>query len=102
LPHHVRSSDDGVEVEPSAGHLLDEVVGADVVRTGGTRRLGAVAGREDQHPGGLAGAVRRLTVPRTIWSALRGSTPRRMATSTVESNLVLPDFLANAMALKGV
>ncbi len=27
----------------------------------------------------------RLTVPRTIWSALRGSTPRRMATSTVAS-----------------
>ena len=29
----------------------------------------------------------RLTVPRTIWSALRGSTPRRIATSTVPSNL---------------
>ena len=27
----------------------------------------------------------RLTVPRTIWSALRGSTPRRMAASTVAS-----------------
>ncbi len=27
----------------------------------------------------------RLTVPRTIWSALRGSTPSRIATSTVAS-----------------
>jgi hypothetical protein len=26
------------------------------------------------------------TVPRTIWSAFRGSTPRRMATSIVSSN----------------
>ena len=26
------------------------------------------------------------TVPRTIWSAWRGSTPRRRATSTVSSN----------------
>ena len=30
----------------------------------------------------------RMTVPRTIWSALRGSTPSRSATSTVASNLV--------------
>ena len=37
----------------------------------------------------------RLTVPRTIWSALRGSTPSRMATSTVSSNF----FLAPAWAI---
>ena len=29
----------------------------------------------------------RLTTPRTIWSAWRGSTPRFIATSTVSSNL---------------
>ena len=29
------------------------------------------------------------TVPRTIWSALRGSTPSRTATSTVSSNFGL-------------
>ena len=43
----------------------------------------------------------RLTVPRTIWSALRGSTPRRMATSTVSSNFVLVLALANFMASAG-
>jgi len=29
----------------------------------------------------------RLTMPRTIWSAWRGSTPRFIATSIVSSNL---------------
>ena len=36
----------------------------------------------------------RDTVPRTIWSALRGSTPRRKTTSTVASNLVIEVDLA--------
>src|SRR5215469_2830479 len=44
----------------------------------------------------------RLTVPRTIWSALRGSTPRRSATSTVGSNFVVDVFLASATASAGV
>ena len=33
------------------------------------------------------------TVPRTTWSAWRGSTPRRTATSTVSSNLANADAL---------
>jgi hypothetical protein len=60
LAHHVRRRDDGVEVQPAAGDLLDELVGADVVGAGLTGGLGPVAGREDQHPGGLAGAVRKV------------------------------------------
>src|SRR5581483_1792357 len=43
----------------------------------------------------------RFTVLRTIWSALRGSTPRRMATSTVESNLVVEVSLARRTASSG-
>src|SRR5215813_12218673 len=44
----------------------------------------------------------RLTVPRTIWSALRGSTPSRSATSTVGSNLAGEVFLASATASAGL
>ena len=40
-------------------------------------------------------------VPRTIWSALRGSTPSRMATSTVASNFTGLDSLASRMASAG-
>src|SRR5690606_2922444 len=43
----------------------------------------------------------RFTVPRTIWSALRGSTPRRKATSTVPSNLVVEVSLARRTASSG-
>ncbi|MNR10459.1 hypothetical protein D3C85_1267120 [compost metagenome] len=43
----------------------------------------------------------RLTVPRTIWSALRGSTPRRKATSTVASNLDGLVSLASVTASNG-
>ena len=44
----------------------------------------------------------RMTVPRTIWSALRGSTPSLSATSTVESNFFEPVCLATATASLGV
>ena len=44
----------------------------------------------------------RLTVPRTIWSALRGSTPRTMATSTVASYLVVDVSFARRTASSGV
>src|SRR6516225_8609252 len=44
----------------------------------------------------------RFTVPRTIWSALRGSTPSRSATSTVGSNLAGEVFLASATASAGL
>src|SRR5947209_16118195 len=43
----------------------------------------------------------RFTVPRTIWSALRGSTPSRMATSTVESSLTFEVSLARPAASSG-
>ena len=60
LAHHVRRRDDGVEVEPAAGHLLEQVVGADVVGAGLTGGLGLVAVGEDEDAGGLAGAVRQV------------------------------------------
>src|SRR5690606_37158569 len=60
LAHEVRGGDDGVEVEPALRHLVDELVGADDVGARGTRGLDTVTGREDQDPGGLAGAVRKV------------------------------------------
>ncbi len=42
------------------------------------------------------------TVPRTIWSALRGSTPRRTDTSTLSSNPALAVFLTIPSASDGV
>jgi hypothetical protein len=42
------------------------------------------------------------TVPRTIWSALRGSTPRRAASSTVSSNFALARFFTSSSASVGV
>src|SRR4051794_7142534 len=43
----------------------------------------------------------RPTVPRTIWSALRGSTPRRTASSTVSSNLAVARLLTRSTASPG-
>ena len=40
----------------------------------------------------------RITVPRTIWSACFGSTPSRIATSTVSSNLAKACFVTVATA----
>ena len=40
----------------------------------------------------------RTTVPRTIWSACLGSTPSRIATSTVSSNLANAFFATAATA----
>src|SRR6516165_2470858 len=57
LAHQVGGGDDRVEVEEPALDALDEVVGADEVGARGARFLGAVAGGEDEHAGGLAGAV---------------------------------------------
>ncbi len=42
------------------------------------------------------------TVPRTIWSALRGSTPSRTAISTVSSNFALASDLTMPSASVGV
>ena len=60
LAHEVGGRDDGVEVEPAARHLLEQVVGADVVGAGGLGGLGLVTVGEDEHAGGLAGAVREV------------------------------------------
>ena len=57
LAHQVGGRDDGVEVQEAALDPLDQVVGADVVGAGGAGLLGPVAGGEDEHAGGLAGAV---------------------------------------------
>src|SRR5699024_10396831 len=51
---------------------------------------------------GLPVPLGRLTVPRTIWSALRGSTPSRIETSTEASNLAGEDFCARRSASSGV
>ena len=40
-------------------------------------------------------------MPRTIWSALRGSTPNRMDTSTVGSNFVVAVSLTSRVAASG-
>ena len=76
--HQVGGGDGDVEVEHAALDLGGEVVGADEVGTGVTgggrprrRRRTRRRGRPCRCPTG------RATVPRTIWSALRGSTPRR-------------------------
>src|SRR6476469_668048 len=60
LDHHVGGGDDGVEVEPAAGDLLDQLVATDVVGAGLTGGLGLVGVREHQDAGGLAGAVRQV------------------------------------------
>ena len=60
LPIMVGGGDDRVEVEEPALDALDHVVGADEVGTGRAGLLGPVTGGEDQHPGGLAGAVRQV------------------------------------------
>src|SRR5206468_13128826 len=49
--------DDRVEVEKATLDPLDHVVGAAEVRARRAGLLGPVAGGEDEHPGGLAGAV---------------------------------------------
>ena len=60
LAHEVRGGDDGVEVQTALRDLVDQFVGADDVGARGARCLGTVTGREDQDPGGLAGAVRKV------------------------------------------
>ena len=40
----------------------------------------------------------RTTVPRTSWSAWRGSTPRRRCASTVPSNLLIDSFGSSSAA----
>jgi hypothetical protein len=60
LGHLVRGGDGGVEVQPALLDARDQVLGAHGVRAGGLRLGRLVAGREDDHTGGLAGAVRQV------------------------------------------
>jgi hypothetical protein len=57
LAHHVGGGDHGVEVEPAAGDLLDQLVATDDVGAGLTGGLRLVGVGEHQDLGGLAGAV---------------------------------------------
>ena len=100
--HEVGRGDGHVEVEHAALDLLGQVVGADDVGTGGPGLGGGLAGGEHGAPGRpcrcpTAGA----TVPRTIWSALRGSTPRRTTSSTVSSKLALARLFTRSNASVG-
>src|SRR6201999_1552501 len=49
-----------VEVEPATLDALDQVLGADLVRTRGDGLVGLVTGGEHDHARGLAGAVRQV------------------------------------------
>ena len=91
LAHDVGRRDDHVALEPPFLDLLD-VLDADEIGAGRLRFPLPVALGDDEHPDRLAGAVGSTTVPRTIWSACRGSTPRLTATSTVSSNLANAAF----------
>ena len=59
-------------------------------------RLGVDPRKADQMVRGT------VNLPRTIWSALRGSTPRRIATSTVASYFVVEVCLARPAACSGL
>ena len=57
LPIRSGRGHDGVEVEVAPGHLLDQLVRADLVGAGGHGGLRPVTGGEDEDPRRLAGAV---------------------------------------------
>ena len=79
--------DRDVEVHEPALDPGHEVLGADDVRAGLLGGAGRVALREDRRRARvLPVPFGSDTVPRSIWSALRGSTPSRNAASTVSSN----------------
>ena len=56
--HHVRRGERDVELEPAGLDLLDQVLGADLVRAGAEGLLGLLALGEDGDADDLAGAVR--------------------------------------------
>ena len=88
--HHVGRGDAAVEVDLAALHLLDQILGADDVGAGGLGLVGLGAAREHARRARVRPVpFGRLTTPRTIWSAWRGSTPRFIATSMVSSNFAL-------------
>ena len=99
--HHVGRREGHVEVEPAGLDALDEVLAADLVRAGAQRLLGLLALGEDDDPHRLPMPCGSTTVPRTIWSAWRGSTPRRMCASTDGSKLTLAVSRSRSMAASG-
>src|SRR5215207_780580 len=58
--HHVRGRDAAVEVDVAALDLLDQVLRADHVGTGGACLIGFGAAGEHRHTHGAAGAVRQV------------------------------------------
>ena len=99
--HHVRRRDRDVELEPAGLDALGEVVAADLVGAGRERFLGLVALGEHDDADVLPVPCGSTTVPRTIWSAWRGSTPRRMWASTDGSNLTVEVSLSRSIASSG-
>ena len=101
LAHEVGRGDDGVEVDVALLDLLDEVVGADDVGAGslGLGGLGALG--KDGNANGLASTVGQRDGATNVLIGLAVSTPRRMATSTVSSNLAEESSLASVMASLG-
>jgi hypothetical protein len=101
LAHHVGRRERDVELEPAGLDPLDQIVAADLVGAGAQRLLRLVALGEHRDPDDLAGAVRSTTVPRTIWSAWRGSTPSRRCASTDGSKLTVEVCLTRSAASPG-
>ena len=80
-----------------------DIVGAeDLVEivNGGTIDFDRCIATPDLMP--LVGRLGKVTTPRTIWSAWRGSTPRFIATSMVSSNLALARSLTILIAASSV
>jgi hypothetical protein len=101
LPMSSGRRDGRVEVGPASGDLLDELVAADLVGAGGDAASAAGPVAKTMTRAVLPVPWGRLTVPRTIWSALRGSTLSLSATSTVESNFFEPVSRASSTASDG-
>ena len=100
--HHVRRGDRGLEVDGALHDLLDQLLAADAGRR--RPRWPRAPCRPWRRPRPAPTCRCRAasdTVPRTIWSALRGSTPRRNATSTVSSNFASGNSLERAERLGG-
>src|SRR5699024_11850017 len=60
LAHHVVGRNSGIEVGEPSGHLLQQVIGADVVGTSFTGSSCTAAGSEHQAPGGLTGTMQKV------------------------------------------
>src|ERR1700724_2673923 len=81
---HVRRHGAGLRVRHEATRTEHTAEAADAPRAASARSAGANTSPRAVLPVPFG----RLTVPRTIWSCFRGSTPSRRFTSTVGSNFV--------------